>query len=241
MSAQQIEQAVIALHNPQNRHHEQAKLFLLEFDESEAAWQLSLELLSTSASLLVQFYAANTIYTKVVRGLMQSSDEGKIASVSATLLQFLRRSNDVAQQGDQRTVASRVCLALAALSVKMRNGIPQLVQVSRLHVLWPCYIGVTRCRALLWCVRFHTGIITKPMRSNVTQEVFSTFFGGSMETLSTADAGVVTLGLLIVKSLPEEVEKVDMSRQRRDELQGQLREVAPNIIKVGRSRHPSWI
>lgn len=136
MSAQQIEQAVIALHNPQNRHqHEQAKLFLLEFDESEAAWQLSMELLSTSASLLVQFYAANTIYTKVVRGLMQSSDEGKIASVSATLLQFLRRSNDVAQPGDQRTVASRVCLALAALSVKMRNGVPQLVQVSRLHVL----------------------------------------------------------------------------------------------------------
>lgn len=40
------------------------------------------------------------------------------------------------------------------------------------------------------------------------------------------------LGLLIVRSLPEEVEKVDMSRLRRDELQGKLREVAPTIMQV---------
>lgn len=90
-------------------------------------------------------------------------------------------------------------------------------------------------------MRFRTKKVTKALRFHDTQEVFSNFFGGSMETLSTADAGVVTLGLLIVKSLPEEVEKVDMSRQRRDELQGQLREVAPNIIKVGRSRNPPWL
>lgn len=134
VSASQIEQAILALHNSQNPHQqEQANLFLLSFNESEAAWGISLELLTRSPALLVQFYAANCLYSKIVRDWLQIQDESSIGSVSATLLEFLKGCPDVQQLGDQRTVAARVCLALAALSVKLRDGIPQLVQVSERH------------------------------------------------------------------------------------------------------------
>jgi hypothetical protein len=131
MNAQSIQEAVVVLYStgdPGKR--EQANQYLMAFTETEEAWSVGLELLTSCDVREVQYFAANVVYTKITRDWMQLKDPGVGARLSSTLLEFLRRSLHYAQ-GDpvERVVGSRICLAVAGLAIKMADGLQGVLQV----------------------------------------------------------------------------------------------------------------
>lgn len=192
MDTNQVQQAIVTLYGTSNQiDREHANQFLLAYVENEAAWRISLELLQTATVPQVQYFAANVLYTKVCRDWLQLQDQTIVSSLSGALITFLKRSvGSEMAAGMERIVILRVCLALAALSIKLQDGLVTILQEA-----------------------FH-------------------FLGGSPEGVANTPLASSMVGLCLIRSLPEEIEKVDMSRKRRDELQAKLRECCPNILLV---------
>jgi hypothetical protein len=200
----------------------------------------------------VQYFCANVLYTKVCRDWLQLKDQSVIASLSGMLLSFLRRASPAAAASGstEKVVVLRVCLAASALAIKLQDGLMAMMQVCvGVGVCaWAC---VCACACVCVYMRIRVSFCTYPgpptapigTRPRVPhqptttpppflQEAF-TFLGGSAEGVTEADAGALIIGLALLKSLPEETDKVDMSRGRREELQTQMRQCAANILQVG--------
>ena len=54
-----------------------------------------------------------------------------------------------------------------------------------------------------------------------------------MDGILKASPSALMVGLSIMEALPEEIEKVDMSRGQREDLQEKLREVTGHVTQVG--------
>lgn len=62
---QQVSEAVTALHGPSAEHREAANMWLLEFINSDAAWEAGVALLDPAHGGQLQFFGANMVLVKV--------------------------------------------------------------------------------------------------------------------------------------------------------------------------------
>jgi len=56
--------------------------------------------------------------------------------------------------------------------------------------------------------------------------------GGSLDGILTTPPSALMVGLGLMEAIPEEIDKVDMTKGQRDDLQEALREVTGNVIQV---------
>lgn len=131
-SVQEVHAAVLTLYRTRDQQErEQVNSFLVHFVDTDEAWAVSVQLLvGVDPSLVeVQYFAANTIYTKICRdGGKLRSEPGLVASLSQPLMGFLRQSVVEGRTLD-KTVMNRVCIAAAALAIKMKDGLAGFMQV----------------------------------------------------------------------------------------------------------------
>ena len=90
--------------------------WLLPFVKSDAAWRISQELLASSRSQQVQFYAANTLCSKVQQGLRAMAPDARTALTSC-LTAYIAQP-----QRFPPVVLKRLCLARAAAAVLSGPG-----------------------------------------------------------------------------------------------------------------------
>jgi hypothetical protein len=65
LSTQQVSDAVTALHGPSAEHRDAANKWLLQFIDSDAAWEAGVALLDAAHGGQLQFFGANMVLVKV--------------------------------------------------------------------------------------------------------------------------------------------------------------------------------
>ena len=212
-SPEDVQQAVLTLYGPtsDSAQREQANAFLMCIMDAPQAWGLAMALLVSPSSppppLEVPFFAAQLLHTKACRDWVQLQQEPGLASqLSQRLLEYLRQQQQ-AQPSAQ----------------------PQQ-ELQRLILFRCCYTVAV------------LAVKTPPASSSQNEggggiaqlltHAFQ-FVGGSAEGVASTPATALMTGLCLLRSLPEEIDRQDMGKSRREELHhGALRGCVPQVLGV---------
>ncbi|KAL6064848.1 hypothetical protein QOT17_010569 [Balamuthia mandrillaris] len=120
-----VEQAIERLYSSGESSEQRVELnrSLLEFQGTQEAWSVAAELLASSTSVQVLFFAAHTLYTKITLEWSLLAAEQQL-SVRSMLCELIRRN---LHRGIP-LVLSRLCLALAAVVVRSISNSDQQEQ-----------------------------------------------------------------------------------------------------------------
>ena len=87
-STQQVSEAVTALHGPSAEHREAANKWLLQFINSDAAWEAGVALFDAAHGGQLQFFGANMVLVKVRSSwpALSPEDQAHLTSVVRSAL-----------------------------------------------------------------------------------------------------------------------------------------------------------
>jgi transportin-3 len=116
-SLDDVKNAIIALSIPAETHR--ANQWLVEFEKSNAGWEVADLLLSEAPGSQNRFFGAKFLYSKIQRDFGQLN-EGSIPSLTNTIVQhIIRLSKD--SGNFELNVCRYLCLSLAALAVQINQ------------------------------------------------------------------------------------------------------------------------
>ncbi|CAM9684349.1 unnamed protein product [Chrysoparadoxa australica] len=187
-----------------------ANQYLMEFMDNQAAWGVSIDLLAVQPALdaNVQYFAANTLYTKIRKHWHQLELDHR-SQLSAAMLGLLQKDPDPQQalgNGAEtlaypKVVMGRLCLALAAIAVRAPGGIDAFVNEAFKFSQQQSHDGS------------HAAT------------------NGTVAARGVRCAGMQAL-LQMLDALPDEVDGADVSRSRRLELTDDLLRHVPRVLEA---------